>query len=77
MNSKTVTIDDAIRILTEARAMLGGDACLILSLTDSEVEHVNIEEMVYVGREESRYVEVRATLPGRADCGRADCETCV
>jgi hypothetical protein len=60
---KAMTIDEAIAVLTEAREKMGGDRCLILSLTDSEIDDADINSMVVQQDGESAYVEVRCDHP--------------
>lgn len=57
------TIDHALAILTEAKRKMGGDRSLILSLTDSEIEDANVDDLVIVNDDESHYVEVRVAHP--------------
>jgi hypothetical protein len=59
----TTTVNEAIALLERARTQVGGDACLILSLTGSGIEMVGIDVLVIQKENESRYVEVRARLP--------------
>lgn len=66
-----LTIDNAIALLTAARQTLpmGGSSLLILSLTGSQLEDVEVSEMVVKGEEGSSYVEMRATHPSLNDDG--------
>jgi hypothetical protein len=55
-----LTVDQALRILLEAKHQMGGDAALILSLSDSELQDVNINDMVIRNDNLNAYVEVQA-----------------
>jgi hypothetical protein len=59
-----MTIDEAIEFLNKARSKLGGEACLILSLTGSEIEDVDIDGMDEMVEPGSFYVQVRAQYSG-------------
>jgi hypothetical protein len=59
----TTTVGEAIALLEQARFRVGDDACLILSLTGSGIEMVDVDLLHIVNEKESRYVEVRARLP--------------
>lgn len=65
-----VTIDAAIAFLTEARTRLGGDACLILSQYNSELEDMNVNGLREVTDHGSRYVEV--IVCGDPSCDQGD-----
>ncbi len=54
-----LSIDEALRVLKAAKAKIGGDKALILSLTDSGLPDANVEELALVDVAESQYVEVR------------------
>jgi hypothetical protein len=61
--SKNITVDEAIAILTKARDTVGGDACLILSLTGSGIEDADVNDLVIVKEDDSRYVSVKVSHP--------------
>ena len=63
----SVTIDEAIERLTLAKAesTLGGNACLVVSLTDSELDAMNVHELAVVNDDVGSVLEVRAKLPER------------
>jgi hypothetical protein len=58
-----ITVDEAIALLTKARDTVGGDACLILSLTGSGIEDADVNDLEIVKEEDSRYVSVRVNHP--------------
>ena len=58
-----MTIDQAIVFLTKAKAQVGGDACLILSLTDSELPDHAVDGMTVIKDESNGYVQVEVTVP--------------
>ena len=59
-----MTINEAIRFLKDARERLGGDACLVLSLTESGIEDADIDGMdVVQDCDGTRYVQVRVNHP--------------
>ena len=60
---KTLTVDEALVILQCAKEKVGGNACLILSLTKSAISDCDVNDMVIQSDGENRYVEVRATHP--------------
>jgi hypothetical protein len=62
-----VTINEALRFLKTARERLGGDACLVLSLTESGIEDADIDGMDTVqDLDGTRYVQVRVSHPAFA-----------
>lgn len=58
-----LTIDQALRVLQDARNLMGGDRCLILSLSGSEIEDASVNGMAIQIDGESKYVEVRVSHP--------------
>lgn len=69
VQSKYVTIDDAIAFLTTAKAKVGGNKVLVLSLTDSLMEDATIDALTLIdnvadGSGESQYVQVECNHPG-------------
>lgn len=59
-----MTIDEAIQALREARDRLGGDACLVLSLTDSGIEDADVDGMTLVeDNDGAGYVQVEVWHP--------------
>jgi hypothetical protein len=64
---KVLSVDAALAILTKAKKQMGGDACLILSLSGSGIMDCNINNMVIQNDGENRYVEVRARHPELAE----------
>jgi len=58
-----LTVDKALEILKKAKKQVGGDACLILSLTASELPDAIVNEMVIIKDETNRYVEVKCDHP--------------
>lgn len=58
-----MTIDNALLILRNAKRLIGGDKCLILSLTDSQMEDVDISGIGIIDDGNSKYVEFTAKLP--------------
>lgn len=59
---KCVTIDQALKTLEKAKRLMGGDKVLILSLTGSGLECVNVNNLKVINDPEDQgtYVEVRA-----------------
>lgn len=57
---KILTVDQALAILTEAKKQMGGKVALVLSLTDSELSDVSVNNMVIHNDESNTYVEVQA-----------------
>jgi hypothetical protein len=62
--SKVLTVDKALEILSRAKKRVGGDAALILSLSDSELYDVNVNNMVICKDKDNRYVEVQVKHDG-------------
>lgn len=62
-----VTIDDALRVLAQAKVQIGGDKCLLLCLATSELEDVDVNELSIVDDRptggESTYVQVLVAHP--------------
>lgn len=60
-----MTIDQALRVLQDAKRKMGGDRCLILSLSGSGIEDANVNSMHIAcdTKGESGYVEVRVSHP--------------
>ncbi len=60
-----LTISDAIATLTAAAAAspLSGETVLVLSLSDSGLDVVNVDELALVRDHAGAVVEVRATHP--------------
>jgi hypothetical protein len=54
-----VTIDEAIELLQKAKASIGGDKVLILSLTGSELEDANVDRLELINDGNSQYIEVQ------------------
>ena len=68
-----LTIDEAIAFLTDAKAKIGGNKVLILSLTDSLMDDHCIDKLTIIdnvadGTGESRYVQVECDHPGLVKC---------
>lgn len=61
-----VTIDEALASLTAAKKELGGDACLILSLWDSELQDVNVKGFTVIHDRDNRYLQVDVIHPDLA-----------
>lgn len=61
--AKLMTVDKAIKALQKAREEVGGDACLILSLSGSGIEDADVNDMIVVKDSCNRYVEVRVKHP--------------
>lgn len=64
---KILTVDAALAILIEAKNKVGGDAPLVLSLTDSELADQNVNNMEIIDVDESQYVEVQVKHSDLAD----------
>ncbi len=64
-----MTITDAIAFLMSAKEKVGGDACLILSLTGSGLGDADIDSMTIIEQDQGYkedvkgYVEVRCEHP--------------
>lgn len=56
---EALTIDQALKILTEAKKKMGGDKCLILSLEASELPDVNVNNMEIMFDKDNAYVEIQ------------------
>jgi hypothetical protein len=57
--SNSSCTNEALAILTEAKKQMGGEAALILSLTDSATSDADVNEMVIQHDKDNAYVEVR------------------
>lgn len=64
---EAITIDEAIRKLRLAKDQIGGDKCLILSLSGSGIEEANVNELYIIKEGESTYVQVRVNHPSLKD----------
>lgn len=60
---KILTVDQALAILTEAKKQMGGEAALILSLTDSGIPDADVNDMVIQYDKDNAYVEVQVSHP--------------
>lgn len=60
-----ISIDEALVILNRAKKQIGGDKCLILSLTGSGIEDANVQNLHIIdeGENNSRYIEVQVEHP--------------
>lgn len=64
-----MTINEALDFLTKAKTRVGGDAVLVLSLTDSGIGDADIDSMEVIEQDNgyksdvSGYVEVRCDHP--------------
>ena len=59
-DEKIITIDEAIAKLQAAKRICGGDAVLILSLSDSQLNNVNVNDIVPIkDSPDTRYAEVQ------------------
>lgn len=67
--NECVTVDDAIQLLQEAKrtARLGGDTCLVLSLSGSGIENAAVNELAVVNDDDGSVVEVRVQHPDFVD----------
>lgn len=67
MSDKTVTIDQALAILGEAKQRIGGDKCLVLCLESSDREDANVNELRVVDERpeggDSTFVQVLVRHP--------------
>jgi hypothetical protein len=54
-----LTVDEALKILQKAKQELGGNACLILSLSSSGIQDVDVNNMVIINDKDNAYVEVQ------------------
>jgi hypothetical protein len=59
-----MTIDEAIIRLSDIRSesKLGGKTCLAICLVDSEIEYVNVQELVYESDQDGALVVVKGTI---------------
>jgi hypothetical protein len=58
-----ITIDLTLAYLQHAREQIGGDKCLILSLAASELEDVDVSQLLIVDDDSGQYVQVSAVHP--------------
>jgi hypothetical protein len=63
-----LTIDESIAFLKRAKARIGGDKTLVLSLSDSHLEDVMVTNLVI----RRGYVEVQAVHPALLTADRFD-----
>ena len=63
-----MTIDEALKALKKAKKSLGGNAVLALSLADSQLPSVDIDDF-FIDKD-GGYVEVQATHPDCIDLGK-------
>lgn len=57
---KTLTVDEALGALIKAKNTVGGNAVLVLSLTDSGISDCNVNDIVIIQDVDNAYVEVQA-----------------
>lgn len=73
-----MTVNEALATLESAKLMVGGDACLVLSLTGSGIGDADIDSMAVITQDTGYkpgvggYVEVRCQHPclGEVDDGK-------
>lgn len=56
---KSLTVNGALEVLLEAKEKLGGNATLVLSLTNSSLQDVNVNAMKLMQDHDGGYVEVQ------------------
>jgi hypothetical protein len=56
---KQISIDEALAILQKAKEEMGGDKGLILSLSKSGIQDVDVNNMVIIHDKDNAYVEVQ------------------